>query len=142
MHDDMDQRTLAGHLTSSSGDGPVWCPVASMRALRQVGENGQQSRRGTQHFAPGARLYVRRVVGFRNSYNDKQDVEVIGRHRATHRYVKMIVRATWLERWRSDLVYSPQVIRLLWPMWDGTAESKAESDHYVAIFAAASTDVQ
>lgn len=142
MHDDIDRRTLAGYLNRWPGEGPVWCPVASMRAVRQVGENGQQSRRGTQHFAPGARLYVRRVVGFRNSHNDEQDVEVIGRHRATHRYVKMIVRASWLEHWRPDLIYSPQVIRLLWPMWDGTAESKAEADDFVAIFATASTDVQ
>jgi hypothetical protein len=39
------------------------------------------------------------------------DVTVIGRHRATHRYVTMTIRTAWLVNWRVDLVYSPAIIR-------------------------------
>jgi len=58
-------------------------------------------------------------------------VQVVGRHRASHRYVTMIVRADWLTNWRVDLVYSPHVISELWPAWDGSAVSKARAEELV-----------
>ena len=87
---------------------------------------------GSKHFAPGARIYLRRVMGYPD---DVPDIEVAGRHRATHRYVRMIVRASWLEGWRADLVYSPQVIRLLWPKWDGAAASKERAEFFASLLA-------
>jgi hypothetical protein len=83
--------------------------------------------RGSKHFAPGARIYLRRVMGYPD---DVPDLEVVGRHRATHRYVRMIIRASWLENWRTDLVYSPQAIHLLWPKWDGAAASKEQAEWF------------
>jgi hypothetical protein len=56
---------------------------------------------------------------------DDPSIEVIGRHRQTHRFVRMTVRASWLEKWHVDLVYSPTVVQLLQPYWDGTEKSKA-----------------
>jgi hypothetical protein len=56
---------------------------------------------------------------------------VIGRHRATHRYVKMIVNEKWLINWRVQLAYSPHVIRELWPGWDGTEQSRGQAQEIV-----------
>ena len=138
MDENIDSRTFAGHPNTWTGEGPVWCPRATLCVERAFGPGGKEIRRGSKHFAPGARIYLRRVMGYPD---DVPDVEVVGRHRATHRYVRMIIRASWLENWRTDLVYSPQAIRLLWPKWDGTAASKEQAESFAHFFAklAAST---
>ena len=41
---------------------PVWCPVATMRAERPYGPGGQETKRGSRHFAPGAKLYCTRII--------------------------------------------------------------------------------
>jgi hypothetical protein len=98
---------------------PVWCPVANMVRERPYGLDGRETRRGSKHFAPGAKLYC-----FPALWGDGyKQIQVIGRHRATHRYVKMIVNEKWLTNWRVQLAYSPHVIRELWPTWDGTQHS-------------------
>ncbi len=129
MEKDMNFRTLAGHRNEWTGEGPVWCPRATMRAERPFGPGGEEVTWGSKHFAPGARIYLRRVMGYPD---DVPDIEVVGRHRATHRYVRMVIRASWLEGWRADLVYSPQVIHLLWPKWDGAAASKEEAESFAS----------
>lgn len=136
MDEDIDSRTFAGHPNAWTGEGPVWCPRATLCDERAFGPDGKEIRRGSKHFAPGARIYLRRVMGYPD---DVPDVEVVGRYRATHRYVRMIIRASWLGSWRADLVYSPQAIRLLWPKWDGTAASKEQAEsfaHFLAKLAA------
>ena len=86
---------------------------------RQHGPGGKETRRGSKHFAPGAKLYC-----FPALWGDGyEQIQVLGRHRATHRYVKMIVNEKWLTNWRVQLAYSPHVIRELWPTWDGTQHS-------------------
>ena len=99
--------------------GPVWCPVANMIRERPYGPGGREMRRGSKHFAPGAKLYCYPAL-WGDGY---EQIQVLGRHRASHRYVKMIVSEKWLVNWRAELVYSPHLIRELWPAWDGTAES-------------------
>jgi hypothetical protein len=37
--------------------GPVWCPVANVVRERTYGPGGKEIRRGSKHFAPGAKLY-------------------------------------------------------------------------------------
>ncbi len=67
---------------------------------------------------------------------------MVGRHRGSHRYVTMVVRAAWLTNWRAQLVYSPRVIRALtprWrdrPLWDGSDEAKAWAEEAVRILRA------
>ncbi|HEX8982400.1 MAG TPA: hypothetical protein VF792_06520 [Ktedonobacterales bacterium] len=138
MADEFESRALTGRPNQWTGEGPVWCPVATMSALRSVDSATDELRRGTKHFAPGAKLYLRHIMGWRNSRDDEPDIEVVGRHRGTHRYVRMSMRAAWAENWRIDLVYSPTVIRLLWPKWDETTGSKAVAEEYVNILASVS----
>ena len=40
-------------------------------------------------------------------------VEVVGHHRGSHRYVKMIVPHEWLTHFQAELIYSPYIISLL-----------------------------
>jgi hypothetical protein len=99
---------------------------------RPYGPGGVETKRGSRHFAPGAKLYVHRYIGF------KDQVEVVGRHRASHRYVNMIVSASWLTNWRAELVYSPRVIATLWPIWNASPGSKARAEKWACDAKAAS----
>jgi hypothetical protein len=110
--------------------GPIWCPVANMVRERPYGPGRSEIKHGSKHFAPGAKLYPFSVMGW---FSHVQ-VRVVGRHRGSHKYVTMIVRAAWLTDWRVDLVYSPHVISQIWPAWDGTQESKARAEEFVARF--------
>ncbi len=107
--------------------GPIWCPVAHMVAERPYGPGGGETKRGSRHFAPGAKLYVHRNVGYKQG---EWQVEVVGHHRASHLYVTVIVSASWLGDWHAELAYSPRVIVELWPMWDHTPESKARAEQW------------
>jgi hypothetical protein len=107
--------------------GPVWCPVANMVRERPYGPGGREIRRGSKRFAPGAKLYCYPAL-WGDGY---EQIQVIGRHRATHRYVKMIVNEKWLINWRVQLAYSPHVIRELWPGWDGTEQSRGQAQEIV-----------
>ncbi len=107
--------------------GPVWCPVANIVRERASGPGGREIRRGSKHFAPGAKLYCYPAL-WGDGY---EQIQVIGRHRATHRYVKMIVNEKWLTNWRVQLAYSPHVIRELWPAWDGTERSRERAQEIV-----------
>jgi hypothetical protein len=110
--------------------GPVWCAVGTIVSSRPYGPGGQEHRGGTKHFAPGAKVYY---TGIHLVGVDPLSIEVVGRHRASHRFVKMVIRAEWVTRWRVELVYSPHLIRELWPTWDGTQEAKARATEAIAI---------
>ena len=115
--------------------GPVWCPVANMNSERSYGPGGSETRRGSRHFAAGAKLYVRQIVG----QHTPPQLEVIGRHRASHRYVTMIVSANWLINWRAELIYSPRVILDLWPQWNGSPASKKAAEKWARSFSELNT---
>ena len=112
--------------------GPVWCVVANVVAARPYGEGGKETRRGTTHFAPGAKLYCLPPL-WGDGY---EKIEVVGRHRASHRYVTMVVRSRWLTNWRAALVYSPHVIAALVGHWDGSERSKQRAEALVKMMRA------
>ena len=98
----------------------MWCPVANVADTRPYGEGGKETRRGTKHFPPGAKVYCFPAL-WADAY---ESVKVVGRHRGSHRYVTMIVESRWLINRRADLVYSPHVIFELAPHWDGSSPAK------------------
>ena len=112
---------------------PIWCVVANVAAETRRGPGGWEIGRGTKHFPPGAKVYCSPSL-WGDGY---ERIKVVGRHRGSHRYVAMVVRAAWLTNWRAQLVYSPRVIRTLtprWrdrPLWDGSAEAKAWAEESV-----------
>jgi hypothetical protein len=116
-----------GARDAASATGPVWCVVANVREQQTYGEGGRETRRGTKHFAPGAKLHC-----FPPLWGDGYDnVRVVGHHRGSHRYVTMVVPSRRLERWRAELVYSPAVVKALAGHWDGTAVSRQMAEDLV-----------
>ena len=114
--------------------GPIWAPVANIVEERPYGPGGAETRQGTKHFRPGAKVYVSTLVG----HFPHTSFQVVGRHRATHRYVTMVIRGSWLTRWRVDLVYSPHVIEQLWWGSGGTEDSRVYYEDWIQRFAGAS----
>jgi hypothetical protein len=108
----------------------VWCLVATVAEEQPFGVDGDDVRRGTKHFAPGAKLYC-----FQAGWGDLYErIMVVGRHRATHRYVTMVMPSKRLTNWHVDLVYSPYVIARLAGKWDGTLASKRAAENLAKVF--------
>ncbi|MBQ3300998.1 MAG: hypothetical protein IJH04_02380 [Eggerthellaceae bacterium] len=64
------------------------------------------SRGGTKHFAPGARVYVFPVRW--DGWWDRGPV--LGKEKGSGRYVRKVMGWEWLENFRCKRVYSPTVI--------------------------------
>ena len=108
---------------------PIWCIVANVVAERSYGPGGIETRRGTTHFAAGAKVYFRP-----GDWSDGTDKPVvIRRHRNSHRYVTMVISSEWLTNWRVELIYSPHVIKELAGYWDGSRDSKARAEKIMGL---------
>ena len=88
-------------------DGPVWCVAANVLMERGYGPGGAEKRRGTKHFAPGAKVFV--FYFFWGMGGER--VTVIGRHRKSRRFIRLTMPAKHLANWRAELVYSPYVAK-------------------------------
>jgi hypothetical protein len=76
---------------------------------RPYGSGGAEKRRGTKHFAPGAKVYVYDFfwgVG-------GESVTVMGRHRKSRRFIQLSMPAKHLANWRAELAYSPAVAKVI-----------------------------
>lgn len=114
-------------LLALQGADPIWCVVANVKEERPYGPGKQEVRRGTKHFAPGAKVYCAPVL-WGDGY---EKIKVVGHHRATHRYVTMVIRSEWLTNWRVELAYSPYLIYEMMALWDDSAESKSQAQELV-----------
>jgi hypothetical protein len=99
----------------------IWCVVANVAETQQYGEGGAQTRRGTSHFPPGAKVYCYPAL-WGDGY---EQVTVIGRHRGSHRYVTMVIPSKRLTNWRAQVVYSPYIIKLMSRHWRSDSEPLA-----------------
>jgi hypothetical protein len=90
----------------ADADGPIWCVAANVLNERPYGPGGAEVRRGTKHFAPGAKVHVFHYFWGMGG----EQVTVVGRHRKSKRYITLVMRAAHLANWRAELVYSPHVI--------------------------------
>src|SRR5688500_14907210 len=73
---------------AKSEAGPVWCVAANVVTEREYGPGGAEKRRGTRHFAPGAKVFVFNF--FWGTGGER--VTVIGRHRRSHRFIRLSMR--------------------------------------------------
>ncbi len=105
---------------------PVWCVVANVKETREHGES-KEIKFGTKHFFPGTKVYCYPVL-WGDGY---EQIKVIGRHRGSHKYVTMIISSSWLENWRTKLVYSPEVIARFEGRWNSTQDSRAKAEEIV-----------
>jgi len=123
-------------------------------AERRAGHGVVAIRRGTKHFAPGAKVYC--LPPLWDAYHKCRGVDhivVVGRHRRSHRYIALVMPTEWLTNWRVQLVYSPAVkrrmVHAVWErrawlgptvanlragklIWDGSADSKARAEQRAA----------
>ena len=103
-----------GPVAASAGsEKPVsntsWCVVANVLLERAYGPGGVEKRRGTKVFGPGAKVYVLQYfwgVG-------GEAVTVMGRHRKSHRFIQISMRAEHLANWRVELVHSPTIVKAI-----------------------------
>ena len=98
--------SAAAPAEGDDANGPVWCVVANVVRERRCGPGGAEVRRGTKHFAPGAKVHVFRFYWGMGG----EAVTVVGRHRKSRRYVTITMRAARLANRRAELAYSPHVI--------------------------------
>ncbi len=107
---------------SASQEGPpaIWCPVATVAEEQHYGPGGQEIHLGTKHFRAGTKVYC-----LPPQWGDAfEDIMVFGRHRSNRHYVEMAIPSWRLTNWRTELVYSPTIMRKLEHYWDGTMASK------------------
>ncbi len=86
---------------------PVWCIAANVVMERPFGPGGEETRSGTKHFAPGAKVCI---VDFFWGMGG-EDVTVVGHHRKSHRFITIVMRSKLLVNWRAELIYSPRIIK-------------------------------
>ena len=84
----------------------VWCLVANIRKEGFPDAGPLDSRGGTKHFAPGARVYVFPVRW--DGWWARGPV--LGKETGSGRYVRKVMGWEWLENFRCKRVYSPTVI--------------------------------
>jgi hypothetical protein len=90
-----------------TSEDPEWVTVANIVALRQYGPGGSKTKSGTKQLSPGGKVYV--FASFAGSPGTV--VTVVGRHRASKRYITLHMSAEHLTNWRAELLYSPHVLR-------------------------------
>jgi hypothetical protein len=114
----------AGQISSTTGKGlsrgstaspSCWCLVGNIVAESRHGDGGKVIQTGTKHFSPGTKVYCL-PAQWGDGY---EKIVVIGRHRGSKRFVRMVIRADWVTNWRAKVVYEPVVVRLI----EGTSES-------------------
>jgi hypothetical protein len=108
----------------ASATTPRWCLVGNIVQKRPFGEGGLIVKQGTKHFPPGAKVYCL-PVRWGDGY---EQIVVIGRHRGSHRYCTMIVSCHHITNWRPQLVYSPEVHRLM----DESVSQPNEIAHWIS----------
>lgn len=104
-----------------------WCLVGNIIETRQYGQDGLEQRQGTKHFSPGTKVYC-----LPSQWGDGYEkILVIGRHRGSKRFVKMIVRSSWVVDWRAQTVYHPSVLALLRSAGHCNWNSESEVKQYL-----------
>ena len=113
---------------------PVWCVAANVREEIPWGEGALETHRGTRKFHAGAKVYL--ADAYEGMGTDR--ITVTGHYRGKG-YITCYLNTRFLTNWRVELAYSPAVMSRL-PGWDGSAESKAEAEHFAELLQRASDE--
>jgi hypothetical protein len=83
--------------------------VGNIVGRRPAGPGGAETKRGTEHFSPGTKIYA-----FPAQWGDGYEkIIVVGRHRGSKALVTMAIKSAWVTNWRAKAVYNPEVLRRL-----------------------------
>lgn len=113
----------------------VWCVAANVVDSHPMGLNGEQPKRGTKHFVPGAKVYL---AGGHWGMGGEV-VMVIGRHRGSPHYIALNMQSKNLTNWRATLLYRPFLLHKLrdaYPneKWDGSEASRQKAERLAQSF--------
>lgn len=86
----------------------LWSVRANIVQERPYGPLGLDQKPGTRHFRGGTKVWA--IDAFRGMADS---VVVVGPHRGSARYVKMVVHISALDQLRTAIIYSPAVIRMV-----------------------------
>ncbi len=82
-----------------------WTAVANIVRERPYGPGGTETRRGTKHFAPGAKVYI---IDWYAGMCER--IIVVGQHRSAKDFVTLVIDVKLVENLRSKVCYHPGVI--------------------------------
>ncbi|MBD2768954.1 hypothetical protein IC235_13765 [Hymenobacter sp. BT664] len=83
-----------------------WTAVANIIRERPYGSGGADIRRGTKHFAPGAKVYI---IDWYAGMCER--IIVVGLHRKSKKYIRLVIDVKLVENVRPKLCYTPAVIK-------------------------------
>ena len=88
----------------------IWCLVGNVVKERPYGPN-HEVRRGTKRFAPGTKVYYY-PVKWGDGY---ERIYVLGKPREKYDLIRLIMPRKYIENFRLQKVYNPQVIERMNP---------------------------
>ena len=83
-----------------------WTVAANIVNERPYGPGEQEINHGTKHFKPGTKVYI--IDWFPGMC---EDIIVVGIARKPRRFIKVVIRAEWVENLRIKPAYEPAVIK-------------------------------
>ena len=92
---------------------PIWTVVANIVNDRPFGPGGQETRIGTKHFRPGTKVYI--IDWYAGMC---EDIIVVGLARKPRRFIKVVIRADWVENLRVKLCYNPGALDKIYNHFD------------------------
>ena len=97
-----------------------WCLVGNIVQEREYSEN-HEIKHGTKHFSPGTKVYCAQGL-WGDGY---ENIVVIGKHRGSPKYTKLIMQRKHIENFRCQKVYKPCILKLMEnDFWDNSDDSK------------------
>ena len=97
---------------------PAWTVTANIVPTRKFGPGGTETRMGTKHFSPGTKVYI--IDWYPGTC---EDIIVVGLSRKPKRFIKVVIRADWVENLRIKLCYHPAALDKIYSHFD------ADEDH-------------
>lgn len=83
-----------------------WTAVANVIRERPYGPGGAEMRFGTKHFAPGAKVYI---IDWYAGMCER--IVVVGMHRKSKKFIRLVIDAKVVENLRPKLCYTPAAIQ-------------------------------
>jgi len=86
-----------------------WCLVGNIVKTRLAGVGSVEEKHGAPHFSGGTKVYCL-PAQWGDGY---EKIVVVGKHRGSRRFVKMVIPSSWVTNWRAQAVYSPAVLSFI-----------------------------
>lgn len=102
---------------------PIWTVIANVVQDRACGPGGLEKRPGTKHFSPGTKVYI--IDWYAGMY---EYIIVVGLSRKPKRFIKVVLRADWVDNLRVKLCYDPAAQKKIYEHFDGDDINRLNKD--------------